>query len=89
VSDTIKIRSVTGLVEEINLVYTELITKDSEIITIPNKLIVDEIIHNSKANLVVEASICIAYDSGVSRAIAIIQDVLENNSRVVEEPPYK
>ena len=80
VSDTIKIKGVTGIVEEIKLAHTELITEDGEIIIIPNKLIVDEIIHNSKANIVVEASICIAYDSDVSHAITIIQDVLENGS---------
>ena len=61
-------------------------TEDGEIITIPNKLIVGEIRHNSNANLVVEASIRISYDSEVSRAITIIEDVLEQNSQVVKEP---
>ena len=61
-------------------------TEDGEIITIPNKLIVGEILHNSNANLVVEASIRISYDSEVSRAITIIEDVLEQNSQVVKEP---
>jgi len=68
--DTIKIQGVIGIVEEVKLAYTQLITEDGEIITIPNKLIVGEILHNSNANLVIEASINIAYGSDTKKAIA-------------------
>jgi len=86
VGDTIRIQDVVGIVEEVKLAYTMLSTEDGEIITIPNKLIVGEILHNSNANLVVEASIRISYDSEVSKAITIIEDVLKHNSQVVKEP---
>jgi small conductance mechanosensitive channel len=84
--DTIKIQGVVGIVEEVKLAYTQLVTEDGEIITIPNKLIVGEILHNSNANLVIEANINIAYDSDTKKAIQIIKEVLLNNSNVVSEP---
>jgi len=86
VGDTIKIQGVVGIVEEVKLAYTQLSTEDGEIITIPNKLIVGEILHNSRANLVVEGSIGIAYDSDASKAIEIIRQVLAGNEQVVDEP---
>jgi small conductance mechanosensitive channel len=70
----------------VKLADTLLSSEDGETITIPNKIIVDEIIYNSKANLIIEASVRIAYNSEVNKAIVIIQDVLESNSRVVAEP---
>jgi small conductance mechanosensitive channel len=84
--DTIKIQGVIGIVEEVKLAYTQLITEDGEIITIPNKLIVGEILHNSNANLVIEASINIAYDSDTKKAISIIKEVMAGNEKVVDEP---
>ncbi len=84
--DTIKIQGVVGIVEEVKLAYTELSTEDGEIITIPNKLIVGEILHNSNANLVIEANINIAYGSDTKKAIEIIVKVLASNELVVEEP---
>ena len=55
-------------------------------ITIPNKLIVGEILHNSYASLVVESSIGVAYDTGVNKAIALISEALSANPDVVNEP---
>ena len=86
VGDTIKIQGVVGVVEEVKLAYTHLSTEDGETITIPNKLIVGEILHNSYANLVVEASILVAYNSDTNRAIAIIKEVLARHGQVADEP---
>ena len=86
VSDTIRIQGVTGIVEEVKLAYTRLITEDGEIITIPNKLIVGEILHNSNANLIVEGCIGIAYDSDTDKAIELIKQILKQHEEVVAEP---
>jgi small conductance mechanosensitive channel len=86
VGDTIKIQGVIGIVEEVKLAYTQLSTEDGEMITIPNKLIVGEILHNSNANLVIEASIGVAYDSDINKAIELVKEVLTGNAQVVEEP---
>jgi small conductance mechanosensitive channel len=87
--DTIKIQGVVGIVKEVKLAYTQLITEDGEIITIPNKLIVGEILHNSNANLVIEANINVAYGSNTKKAIEIIKEVLADNKQVVEEPAFQ
>jgi small conductance mechanosensitive channel len=84
--DTIKIQGVIGIVEEVKLAYTQLITEDGETITIPNKLIVGEILHNSNANLIIEASINIAYGSDTKKAISLIKEELTKCELVATEP---
>ena len=85
VGDTIRVLGVIGIVEEIRLAYTQLSTEDGELITIPNKHIVGEVIHNSFKNLLVEASIGISYESDPDRAIELIKNVLEHNDAVSEK----
>jgi small conductance mechanosensitive channel len=50
VGDTITVKNVSGIVEEVTLATTILTTEDGEKITIPNKHIVGEILNNSFAN---------------------------------------
>ena len=57
VGNTITLLDVSGVVEEVRLGATLLSTEDGEIITIPNKQILGEILHNSFANKVVESKI--------------------------------
>lgn len=86
VGNTISINDITGIVEEIRLAYTVLSTEDGELITIPNKQIVGEVITNSFANKVVEASVGIAYHSDPNRAINTIRRVLSQFPEVSQEP---
>ena len=86
VGDTIRIKGVVGIVEEIKLAYTQLSNEDGELITIPNNQIVGEIIHNSFANLVVESEIGISYDSDSELAISIIKNTLSEIDEVDREP---
>ena len=87
VGDTITVRGVTGVVEDIRLSYTLLSTEDAEIITIPNHHIVGEVIRNSFASLVVESTIRIAYDSDAEAAVALIARTLGEVEGVTREPP--
>ena len=89
VNDTIRIQGVTGIVEEVKLAYTMLSTEDGEMVTIPNKLIVGEILTNSQANLIVEADIGIAYDSDVDKAIELIRGCLKNHESVSDTPAFQ
>ena len=89
VSDTIRIQGVTGIVEEVKLAYTTLSTEDGEMITIPNKLIVGEILTNSQANLIVEADIGVAYDSDVDKAIETIRSCLSKHDAVSDSPAFQ
>ena len=76
VGDTIEVQSVTGLVKKVQLAYTMLIDEDGTEISIPNRHIVGEIIHNSYANMLAEISISIAYSEDAPRAIQIIQQAI-------------
>ena len=76
VGDTIKVESVTGLVKKVQLAYTMLIDEDGTEITIPNRHIVGEIIHNSYSNMLAEISIGIAYSEDAPKAILIIMQAL-------------
>lgn len=74
VGDTIKVQGVSGIVEEVHLSRTVLTNEDGVSITIPNKHIIGEIIHNSQADTVLELSVGIAYTSDVDEAISAISE---------------
>jgi small conductance mechanosensitive channel len=86
VGDTIRVAGVTGVVEDIRLGHTRLSSADGEIITIPNKDIVGEVIHNSFACLVVESVLTVDYDSDIDRALHLIHDALAANPDVARKP---
>jgi len=86
VGNTLTVKEVAGIVEEITLTTTILSTEDGEQITIPNKHIVGEILHNSFANRVVEGSIGISYHDYPDQAIDMINKTLERFPQVVAEP---
>jgi len=62
VGDTISVHGVTGVVEEVLLAYTVLKDEDDVTITIPNKHIVGEILHNSQHDSLLELKVGIAYN---------------------------
>lgn len=85
VGDTISVKGVTGQVKEVHLAFTLLADEDDVKITIPNKHIVGEIIHNSQTETLVEETVGIAYDSDPDKAIAVIQQSLEKIDGVSKE----
>lgn len=86
VGDTIRVLNVTGIVDDIKLAYTQLVSEDGERITIPNKHIVGEIIHNSHQYLVVESVVGIEYDSDTDQAITLIKAILAGHDNVASDP---
>ncbi len=82
VGDTISVQGVTGVVKEVKLAYTVLSNEDEVNITIPNKHIVGEIIHNSQANTIIESTVGIAYSSDVELAIRVITGAVTGTSGV-------
>lgn len=85
VGDTISLLGVTGVVKQVNLATTVLTNEDEEQITIPNRHVIGEIIHNSNACRVVELSISVAYNSNLDLAEQVMLDafrsVVGNDSR--------
>ncbi len=85
VGNTIEVAGVSGVVEEVKLACTILTDEEGEMITIPNKSIIGEILHNSRENKIVQGSIGISYDSDPEQAISIIRHVLAANPDVNSE----
>lgn len=88
VGDTIRAQGVCGVVKEVHLAYALLSTEDEEMITIPNRHIVGEIIHNSQADTILELCVGVGYESDVKAALAAITRGLANvkNLRVFRPP---
>lgn len=78
IGDTILINNIYGEVEEIKLAYTTLRTEDEEIITVPNKNMIGEVIVNSSTYRIVESSVGISYNDDVEKAITIIRNVIDS-----------
>jgi len=82
VGDTIRVQGVSGLVKEVHLSYTLLTDEDDVEITIPNKHIVGEIIHNSHTDTLAEETVGIAYGSDIDKAVAVIEQALSGIDKV-------
>lgn len=76
VGDTITVHGVTGVVEEVLLAYTVLKNEDDVTITIPNKHIVGEILHNSKNDSLLELQVGIAYDHNPLDVVELLKETM-------------
>ena len=85
VGDTVNVAGVDGVVDEVKLACTTLINEDGIKITIPNKHIVGEILHNSKEYRIVENSIGIGYSENPEDAIDVIRVVLKKYSDIAQK----
>ena len=86
VGDTITVASVSGVVHDIKITSTLLVTEDGIEITIPNKHIVGEIVYNSKMNRMAEATVGISYESNPETAIAVITKAMNLFPEVSKNP---
>ena len=77
VGDTLSVQGQTGLVESVHLAYTILVDEDDVRIQIPNRLVVGEIMHNSKEEKLVEIFVGVAYKTDPHQAIAVVNKALE------------
>lgn len=78
IGDTILVNNIYGIVEEIKLAYTTLRTEDEEIITVPNKNMIGEVIVNSFNYRIVESSVGISYHDDAQKAIALIINTIDS-----------
>lgn len=76
VGDTITVQGVTGIVREVHLGYTLLSNEDEVLITIPNRFIGGEILHNSSSESIIETSVDIAYNADPLHASELIRTAL-------------
>jgi small conductance mechanosensitive channel len=86
VGNTITVAGVSGVVEEVRLGATLMTDEDGVKITIPNKHIVGEIVHNSEERRIVEEVVGIAYDVNPEDAIQIIETALSDFEEIAKDP---
>ena len=86
VGNTLTVRGVSGIVEEVRMAATILRTEDGEEITIPNKKLVGEILLNSFDNRIIETTIGISYADDPGAAIQVMRDTLAKIDDVTKEP---
>ena len=86
VGDTITVRGVSGLVKEVKLGCTILTSEDGVKITIPNKDVVGEVIHNSGKYKMAHGTIGIAYESSSETAVRVIQETLQRFPETCQDP---
>ena len=78
-----------GVVTEINIFYTHLITIDNKLVVVPNGRLAD----TSLTNLTryeerkLDQRVAVSYDSDIKKAKAILREVLEKCDRVLEDRP--
>lgn len=87
VGNTISVRGVTGVVKDILLGMTILTNEEGEQISIPNKHIVGEILHNSFEFKLVESHFNIAYQEDAEAVVVLINDALCQSGRLSAEHP--
>ena len=87
VGNTILVKNISGVVEEITLAATVLRGEDGEKITVPNKEIVGEILVNSDANRIVESVLYVGTDEDPLRVADLVRNVLQENIESASTPP--
>ncbi|MBX3454085.1 mechanosensitive ion channel family protein [Ferrovibrio sp.] len=86
VGDTIEVKHVSGVVEDITLAATRLRNEDGEEITVPNKSINGEIIVNSRSHRVVETRVTLEQTVDHAAAFAAIKKALSGFEGVMTGP---
>ena len=86
VGEYIAIAGVEGVVQGISLFSTTLVHVDHSRVVVPNRKIVGEILHNYGRIRQLDVSVGVAYDTDLPRALALIEEVLRANARILTEP---
>ncbi|MGB6606102.1 MAG: mechanosensitive ion channel, partial [Steroidobacteraceae bacterium] len=86
VGEYIAIVGVEGTVQSVTLFSTTLAHVDRSRVVIPNRKIVGEILHNYGRIRQLDVTVGVAYDTDLKTPLALIQQVLAANPRVLKEP---
>ena len=86
VGEYVELLGVHGQVVAIELLSTTLLHPDRSHVVIPNRKIIGEILHNYGTQRQLDLCIGVAYHTNVSQAMAIVQEVLKENARVLKDP---
>lgn len=86
VGEYISIVGEEGVVASISLFSTVLSHTDCSQVVIPNRKIVGEILHNYGDVRQLDIMVRVAYDTDLDAALAVVNDILQANTRVLREP---
>ncbi len=88
VGDVVDIGGVTGKVDRMSLVSTTILTFDNERLVVPNKKIWGDVIKNVTAQDVrrVDLRFGISYSDDISRAEAVLSEILQGHDKILDEP---
>jgi small conductance mechanosensitive channel len=87
VGEYIELLSVQGQVSTIELLSTTLIHPDRSRVVIPNRKIVGEILHNYGSIRQLSLTVGVGYGTNLNDALIAIGQILQNNPRVLKDPP--
>lgn len=76
IGDTISVRGVHGVVQDIRLPTTTLIGDSGETITIPNRHIMGEILVNSQGHKIVTAEFKVPFDTPAERVLDVLRQAI-------------
>ena len=85
--DTIELGGVSGVVDQIDLMSTQLHTFDNKIVTVPNGTITTSVLINYSREEVrrVDCNFSISYDADIFRAKEILHNVALCNEQIISE----
>lgn len=88
VGDAVKVAGISGTVEEIKIVVTQLRTDDNDVITIPNaKVWGDSIVNTSERPIKrIDQPVSLSYDADLRAARRILEELLRQDDRILKEP---
>jgi len=86
VNEYISIVDEEGMVESITLFSTTLSHLDLSKVVIPNRKIAGEILHNYGEIRQASITVGVAYDTDLGTALALVDELLRANPRVLQEP---
>ena len=88
VGDYVQINGMEGVVEEITILSTKIITGDNKDVFIPNGTVVNSVIINYSQEKTrrVDHIFSISYNNDAKKAVAAIRKVAENNAMILKDP---
>jgi small conductance mechanosensitive channel len=86
VGEYIELLGVYGQVTSIELFSTKLQHADKSVVTIPNRKIVGEIMHNYGVMRQLDLNVGIAYNSDIPLVLKTVREILTGNPRVLKDP---
>ncbi len=87
IGEYIEIVGANGQVTDIALFSTTLLHADNSRVLVPNRKFVGEILHNYGHVRQLDMSVGVAYDTDLPLAFSVVNDILQQNPAVLQEPP--